>query len=684
MLRISVPYPFCDSCKTLVDLHSGRCPKCHTQQAVQKHVPPDKPKSKKKAIWQDPSQGSFPYPYRPYQEQFVAIVKEALSNNHHIVVESGTGTGKTVCSLVAALDLAKDSKRKVVYLNRTNSQSDQVMQELRVISQRSKVVGLPLTGRGKSCLFMREAEIAGEVPPNALSRFCEEKKKRTKGGKEGGCGYYANLVASRDGTFENYVAQELPTAQEFDDFCADEGVCPYECRKLLAVKADVIIAPYVHVLSEDLREQFLDRIGVGLDSILLIVDEAHNLIDSARESESFSLSMNELDAGAKELREHGEEEIGHDVTLVQLVNAITDIIASAVRDQLGDANDAELGKRFLEGELARRLELNVEGVRTVAVNTFNLGQTIAEKKLEEGVDATSVTLLLGKFLTSWFSVNDRAYVKAVSNYGGGGLQAINLEPEELETFLAACPAALHMSGTLQPLQQYVEVAGLPNGPIQRTFPSPFPPENRLVLYTPHLNPAYEVMKRDGSMQSRLQDQIIELCNSVNVSTMVFFRSYELLHSFRLPLEEGISRRKYWDIELSGNHFNRAVIDFKARSGGVFFTVMGGRVSEGMDFPGKQLEMALIVGLPYPPPTLANRKLQELYDRKYGRGKGWEYAQEAPALRKVQQAMGRLIRTETDRGAAIILDSRVSKYAEQLGARSSTDPVSEVKRFYAKR
>ncbi|OPY34134.1 MAG: ATP-dependent DNA helicase [Methanomassiliicoccales archaeon PtaU1.Bin124] len=679
-----MPFPFCDRCKTLVDLSTGRCPKCRSQQAIAKHET-ERPKKRATAHSVSQGHGTFPYPYRPYQEQFVTEAKDALAGGKHIVIESGTGTGKTICSLVASLDLAKESGRKVVYLNRTNSQSDQVMQELRTIARRRKVVGLPLTGRAKSCLFMREAEMTGNIPPSALSKFCEEKKKRTKAGKEGGCGYYANLIKMSDGTFENYLAQELPSAQEFDDYCADEGVCPYECRKLLAPKADVIIAPYVHVLSEDLREQFLDRIGVGLDGILLVVDEAHNLIESARESESFGLGMMELDAGDKELKAKAEEEVGHGITLGELSSALIDIITTAANEQLPSGHsEAELGKRFLEGELARRLELNVEQVRTLGVNTFNLGQAIAEEKLEEGNDPTSITLLIGRFLTSWFSVNDKAFVKLVSSRSGGSLEAVNLEPEELEVFLAACPAALHMSGTLQPLQQYSEVAGLPDDHVMRTYPSPFPPENRLVLYTPDLNPAFEVMRNDPTMQERIGARIIELCSSVNVSTMVFFRSYELLRRFQPSLQEGITRRKYWDVELSGNSFNRAVQDFKDRPGGVFMTVMGGRVSEGLDFPGKQLEMAIMVGLPYPPPSLANRKLQELYDRKYGRGKGWEYAQEAPALRKVQQAIGRLIRTETDRGAAIILDSRVSKYAEQLGAKKAVDPVEVVQAFFSVR
>ncbi|MFA5314274.1 MAG: ATP-dependent DNA helicase [Methanomassiliicoccales archaeon] len=679
-----MPSFFCKRCNTLVPPGAGKCPRCGLGKKIVTEDEAVRPEVRRHVPRAKGEQGTFPYPYRPYQERFVSEAKDALASGKHIVIESGTGTGKTICSLVTALDLAKETGKKVIYLNRTISQSDQVMRELRVIAERRKVIGLPLTGRGKSCLFMREAEFEGGIPPQALSRFCEEKKKRTKSGVEGGCGYYANLISSMDGTFENYVARELPLAQEFDDFCADEGVCPYECRKLLADKADVIIAPYIHVLSEDLREQFLDRIGAGLDDVLIIIDEAHNLVESAREAESFHISVAELRAGDVELKEKGDSDLGHGITLSQLSEAVTDIILSSLAEMPPDRSEVELGRMFLEGELARRLELRVEEVRTLGVNAFNLGQTIAEEKLESGADPTSATLLLGRFLTSWFTVNDKAYVKAMSTEGSGSLEAINLVPEELERFLAACPSVLHMSGTLRPLKQYSEVAGLPKGPVMVAYPSPFPPENRLVLFTPDLNPAYDVMRQDPTMHGRIVERIVDLCNSVNVSTMVFFRSYELMRQMRVEVERGVTRRMLWDIELSSGMFSRAVREFRSKPGGVFLTVMGGRVSEGLDFPGKELEMVIMVGLPYPPPSLANRKLQELYDRRYGRGKGWEYAQAVPALRKVQQSIGRLIRTETDRGAAVLLDSRISKYVEQLDAKRSDDPVAEVQRFFGVR
>jgi DNA excision repair protein ERCC-2 len=75
-------------------------------------------------------------------------------------------------------------------------------------------------------------------------------------------------------------------------------------------------------------------------------------------------------------------------------------------------------------------------------------------------------------------------------------------------------------------------------------------------------------------------------------------------------------------------------------------------------------------------------MSAMYDQRYGDGKGWLYCSEVPALRKMKQAIGRLIRTETDRGMAVILDSRASRYAKQLEAAPSKDPTGDVARFFS--
>jgi DNA excision repair protein ERCC-2 len=109
--------------------------------------------------------------------------------------------------------------------------------------------------------------------------------------------------------------------------------------------------------------------------------------------------------------------------------------------------------------------------------------------------------------------------------------------------------------------------------------------------------------------------------------------------------------------------------------------MGGRISEGMDFPAEQLEIAVIIGIPYPKPTARQKGLQRYYDMKFR--KGWEYTVEAPAARKMLQSIGRLIRDENDRGIAVVLDRRASRFKKYLRDLELTDDlINEMKQFFS--
>ena len=74
-------------------------------------------------------------------------------------------------------------------------------------------------------------------------------------------------------------------------------------------------------------------------------------------------------------------------------------------------------------------------------------------------------------------------------------------------------------------------------------------------------------------------------------------------------------------------------------------------------------------------------MSDRFDERYGKGKGWLYTSQVPAVRKINQATGRLIRMEEDRGVAVILDHRASRFAKDIGAVPSDDPVADVIRFF---
>jgi len=115
---------------------------------------------------------------------------------------------------------------------------------------------------------------------------------------------------------------------------------------------------------------------------------------------------------------------------------------------------------------------------------------------------------------------------------------------------------------------------------------------------------------------------------------------------------------------------------------VLFAVMGGRISEGIDFPEDELELAIVVGIPFPRPTAKQRALLHYYELKFR--KGWEYTVKGPAIRKLQQAIGRLIRTERDVGAALVLDRRICQFADRLEVVATDHPLQDIQQFFRDR
>ena len=164
------------------------------------------------------------------------------------------------------------------------------------------------------------------------------------------------------------------------------------------------------------------------------------------------------------------------------------------------------------------------------------------------------------------------------------------------------------------------------------------------------------------------------------ASAVFFQSYQVMDRM---LEDGIAGRIgrtafYERRGMSQRELADSVERFRLSEGCVLFCVLGGRISEGIDFPDRALELAVIVGVPFPRPTARLRALRRYYDMRFGDGRG--FVSVIPASRKMRQAIGRLIRSETDRGAAVILDRRVAVLRD-VDARCSDDIAGDVARFF---
>ncbi len=633
---------------------------------------------------EDPDLPCFPYVPRPIQVQIVKDITRALDEGKHIVLESGTGTGKTIVSLASAVDHACRNNKKIVYLTRTISQSDQVMRELRAISKLRKVSGMTVTGRGRSCPYLRTRADYNNIPPSVLSALCEDSKKKANAGK-GGCPFFKGLMGKLE-EVENYCHGSFPTSGELDRFCEERNICPYETKKLLLKNVDVIVAPYVHFLSDEIRNGFLGNIESDGSNLIVIVDEAHNIIDAARQQESYTMDMKLIEAAIDECTTmRGEPHLFEDVTLRPFVKEMKVILRSLANEKLTmTTKESLIAHDEIENRLCKKFELTRGELEIAIDQLISLGQDRSDALMEKGENRTSDIYALGTAMRDWIMSPKDKYIKTVmTDEEGESLHASCIDPYDVTSFIRRCKGVVHMSGTLQPIEQYVKVMGLPADTVTKVYPSPFPPENRSVIYLGNVTTKYDEMQRDPSIFSRMEKNIAKLCNNVEKNTLVFFPSYGMMRKMRPFLERDVKKNVYWEESGQQRLTMKALTDFRKGRNGVFFTVMGGSIAEGIDFPGEELCFAIIVGIPYPPPTLVTRAMSDMFDQKYGRGVGWRYTSEVPALRKMQQAIGRLIRTETDRGMAVIFDNRCSKYASKLGARLSTDPLGDVTKFFEK-
>ena len=631
--------------------------------------------------WMDYSQ--FPYQPRRGQERLMQAVTLACENRCHTVIESGTGTGKTVCTLTAALEFCRSRGKKILYLTRTNSQQRQVMTELRQLSAKQKVFGVALQGRRNMCPLACTDDELVHGNPEELSKVCSDRKTRVVKGDEDACKFYAATISQDLQPVLRFSKEELPTAEEFTDYCIERDMCPYEICKIHLPNADVVTAPYIMFFDRFIRHALLDWMACTLSDLVVIIDEAHNLPSYARELESAELSSIGLRMANREVDEFGDPEVAEGTSLRDFIAILEDILDAAVQEYLID-EDGIIPQSFLEEELMFRTHKTSIGLKSLLSQTTNYGEMVRDNKKLSGRLPRSYVFGTSNFLTFWHLLDESQYIKLVSEHETKAIEAYCLDSAIACRPLMECHTSVHMSGTLKPLDEYKESIGLPNDSRTVDIPSPFPPENRLILYSNEVSTKHDDISRDETMVDRIADHISALLRGIPRSAIVFYPSYALMEKISSRTADASNGRKVFfeTRQMDQANLMDIVRGFKHASGNaVMHAIAGGRISEGLDFPGSEMELAIIAGVPYPKPTAKQRALQHFCEIRFG--KGWEHAVQAPTCRKLEQAIGRLIRSETDRGAAVVLDKRMVHFKEVIEAEKTEDPVADILDFFAR-
>jgi len=615
---------------------------------------------------QEKSDGLFPFSkIRKGQREFLNDARQAIREGKHLLAHAPTGIGKTAVALTASLEYSLEKGLLVFFLTSKQSQHRIAIETLqRMKDQGGEIAAIDIISKQAMCPLPEVLKLH-----RAFQEFCNLKVK-TKS-----CSYNNR---SSEG-IAKIVRERIMHVQDLMELCRIYGTCPHKTALEAARKGDIIVCDYNYLFS-DISERVLGRIDRELEDLIIVVDEAHNLPDRIRSNLSSDLSLMDLKIGAKEAKEVHPE--------------VSNFLLRLSRN-LKELFQGLKGERRIDGKvLVEAVESSLMGGSASFSSYEDSIEAITEagEKLVKG-GRNTILLDIASFLRNW-KAYEEAIARVIMNKEEAKISYKLLDPSIIsKEVFDSVHSSILMSGTLYPGEVYADLLGIgEDRRLVRSYQSPFPRENRLILVTPKLTTLYH--ERDTRMFQGFANQISDISKEIDGNLAVFFPSYELLDKVAerlrlLPLAKKILVEKQ---ELSKKRKDALVDELRElreRGGGILLGVQGGSLSEGVDYEDNLLQGVVIAGIPFSPPSIEVQALKEYYINKFGPEKGYEYAYVYPATNKILQAAGRCIRSEKDRAAIILMDRRLLDkrygkfFPEDFSYSGCEDLDHEVRRFFTR-
>jgi len=252
---------------------------------------------------------------------------------------------------------------------------------------------------------------------------------------------------------------------------------------------------------------------------------------------------------------------------------------------------------------------------------------------------------------------DERYVTLCLPGDQGRVELFCLDPSaRLREALQRGKAAIFFSATLTPIQYYVALLGGEREDQVFQVSSPFPPENFPVLVQDRVPTHFKA--RAGSL-TQVAEAIAAVIFGRQGNYLVYFPSYQYLRDVldHFQKQHPAVRARVQRPGMSEAEREEFLKAFAADHTEtlVGFAVLGGIFGEGIDLAGERLVGAIIVGVGLPQLCLERDLIRAYFDEKSL--PGFDYAYTFPGMNRVLQAVGRVIRSEKDRGVALLVDTR---------------------------
>jgi DNA excision repair protein ERCC-2 len=540
-----------------------------------------------------------------------------------LMAQAPTGIGKTLGTIFPLLKACPEQGLdKIFFLTAKGTGHGLALQALAAVHARLGAAGLrvlDLQARDKSCEHPDRA-CHGDSCPLAQ-------------------GFYDRLPAARQQAVQQPGQLDAPAVREV---ALAHGICPYYLMQELVRWSDVVVGDYNYYYDSSAMLHALTEAGQWRVGVL--VDEAHNLPERARHMYTAQLSQFALAAARKNASGAVRKALDRlqrswnainrkQQAAQQAYQAYEEVPAgllAAVQRVVGAMAEENADRPMLPGD---------------AVLDFYLA-ALQFAALAEGMGQHAL------FDVSLAPAGARAARAPASTLCiRNVIPAPHLAPRH-----AAAHATVLFSGTLSPPRFYRDMLGLPEGTRWVDVPATFRAEQLQVHVAGHISTRWR--DRERSLQP-IVDLVADQYARQPGNYLCFFSSFDYLQRTAERMRASHPELPIWLQTSAMDEAGRtAFLERFAEDGrGIGFAVLGGAFSEGVDLPGKRLIGAFVATLGLPQVNPVNERMMQAMARRFGIGKGHDYAYLYPGLRKVVQAAGRVIRTEEDRGVVFLIDDR---------------------------
>jgi len=607
------------------------------------------------------AQGHPEYEYRPGQIQMARAVMRAFEERRHLIVEAGTGTGKTLAYLVPAIAAARGGQGRVIVSTGTKNLQEQLMEKDIPFLQHvlpARFSAAYMKGRNNYVCLHRLGRVE-EAPVLEGLEELDYFDAVAHWAKESQTGDRAELATLPESlSFWRHVDARSDTC--IGQKCSDFDACFITRMRQRALEADIVVVNH-HLFFADLALRNSMYGSVLPDYSAVIFDEAHLIEDVASEYFGAQVSNYQLD------------DLIHDLGALVIENAQTDreltkisarvgrfaekfwlgfrggraeegrypIVPGtfAVRSRLGELQSTPLGDSYLafEGSLAR-LETTLDALKDRPPDIENYIRRIRQLRF----DLQFIVTGPDKKFVYWIERRGRGIFLRASPIDVSGLLEEKLFDEVGTVVLTS--ATLSSGGGFGFIRERLGLSDAEELIAESTFDY----RSQALLYLPPQMP--DPRSREWSEASA--SEVIKIVNATSGRAFVLSTSLAGMQS----LYELVMPELEYPCFLQGTAAkSRILCSFRETPNAVLFATSS--FWQGVDVRGKQLSCVIIDKLPFAVPTDPIVAARQRYIEEQGGSSFHEYSV-PQAIISLKQGLGRLIRSTTDRGVLAILDPRL--------------------------